>query len=53
MLERKAPKIDRLRLEDQTQPSRERQLGAKMPRRLARQEVALFVGRQLGDPLPK
>ncbi len=49
MLERKAPKstgcASKTRL-----PSRERQLGAKMPRRLARQEVALFVGRQLGDP---
>ena len=48
-LERKAPKATGCASKAR-QPSRERQLGAKMPRRLARQEVASFVGRQLGDP---
>ena len=48
-LERKAPKATGCASKAR-QPSRERQRGAKMPRRLARQEVASFVGRQLGDP---
>ena len=50
MLERKVP-ISTGCASKTRRPSREFQLGAKMPRRLARQEVALFMDRQLGDPL--
>ena len=50
MLERETPKSTGCTSKAR-QPSREPKLGTKMPRGLARQEVALFVCRQLGNPL--
>lgn len=50
MLERKASKSTR-RTSKARKPSRGSKLCTKRPRGLARQEVALFVRRQLGNPL--